>query len=335
MSVYDRDDYYTNSYNRNGPPVPPPHQVGSPAMSPYDNMHDVTATTLGNKQAPPVYPPSPFDHRTDMGDRRVSDDYYNGGGGGVNNNMMGWQNNPRGSMSDMKLTGHYDSDDEDMGPLPRERRKPTCLDRVCCGCCTCLPRWMRYICCILLLLIIALGITIGVMAAVLKVPDVSVNGLVGEPQASMSGSTVAMNFTLDISVDNPNGISITFEKIVAEAFYPGHHEQSIGGGELDNVKIDKNGVTDIQFPFNIEVDSSDDSSKAVVADLLSKCGLTGSQTQQLTIDYEVTPTVRVAGIPISPKISNSAKFDCPVSGLSALTGGGLGDVIPSGVLPGA
>ncbi|KAI9489959.1 hypothetical protein BDB00DRAFT_769637 [Zychaea mexicana] len=171
------------------------------------------------------------------------------------------------------------------------------------------------------------------MVAVFKMPDVQFNGLESEPLASMSGSTVNMNFTLDISVDNPNGISLTFEKIVAEAFYPDHHDVSIGGGELDNVKIDKNAMTNISFPFNIQVDAADDSSKAIVADLLTKCGLMGGQTAQLTIDYEVTPTIRVAGIPISPKISNSANFDCPASSLSELTGGGgVADMIPSGVL---
>ncbi|KAI9248025.1 hypothetical protein BDA99DRAFT_525574 [Phascolomyces articulosus] len=64
---------------------------------------------------------------------------------------------------------------------------------------------------------------------------------------------------------------------------------------------------------------------------MTKCGLTGGTSQQLKIDYQVTPTIRVAGIPISPKISNSANFDCPVSGLSDLMGGGASGLLPSGV----
>ncbi|KAI7849544.1 hypothetical protein BDC45DRAFT_520212 [Circinella umbellata] len=339
MSVYDRDDYY-NSYNRTpvggaAPPPPPPHQqhqVGSPVMNtPYDNsnMHDVT---LHNR---PAYPPTPFDEKQ----QRLSDDeYYSGGKGGSEGAMLGWQNNPRGSMSDMKLTGHYDSDDEDMGPLPQERKRRSCMDKLCCGCCTCFPRWLRYICCILFLIIVALAIAIGIIAATFKMPDVQFNGLGGEPEASLSGSTVMMNFTLDISVDNSNGITFTFEKILAEAFYPNHRDASIGGGELENVQINKNAVTNISFPFNIKVDPSDSGNQAIVTDLMAKCGLTGGQSQQLTIDYDVTPTIRIAGIPISPKISNSANFDCPVSGLSELMGAGDGAVAGgdiSSLIPGA
>ena len=96
-------------------------------------------------------------------------------------------------------------------------------------------------------------------------------------------------------------------------------------------------MTNISFPFNIEVNPSDSSSQAIVTDLMTKCGLTGGQSQQLKIDYEVTPTIRIAGIPISPKISNNANFDCPVTGLSELmggSGGGAGSDISS-LIPGA
>ncbi|KAI9248026.1 hypothetical protein BDA99DRAFT_525575 [Phascolomyces articulosus] len=223
MSVYDRDDYY-NSYKggpTSPPPPPPPHQqqIGSPTMNnnPYGNSNSMQDVTLHNK-APPVYPPTPFDQQQLHHGRFSEDEYYNDHRNSAGNNaaMLGWQNNPRGSMSDMKLTGHYDSDDEDFGPLPQERKKRSCMDKLCCGCCTCFPKWLRYICCILFLVIVALAIAIGVIVATFKMPEVQFNGLEGEPQASLAGSTVVMNFTLDISVYNPNGITLTFEKIVAE-----------------------------------------------------------------------------------------------------------------------
>lgn len=75
---------------------------------------------------------------------------------------------------------------------------------------------MRYLCCILFLIIIALAIVIGVLAALFKTPNVTFNGIEGEPQVNLSGSNITMNFTLSISVDNPNVESVTFEKIVAE-----------------------------------------------------------------------------------------------------------------------
>lgn len=48
---------------------------------------------------------------------------------------------------------------------------------------------------------------------------------------------------------------------------------------------------------------------------MTKCGLTGGQKQQLTIDYDVVPTIKIIGIPISFTISNSANFDCPLVSL--------------------
>lgn len=179
------------------PPPPPPHHQQS-MMSPPPM-----------RQSP--YPPSPFDPHSRQSLEDVGD----------TERAMGWHgSNQRASMSDVKLTGgghHYDSDDDDMLMVPQEQRKRrTCMDKVCCGCCTCYPRWLRYICCVIFLLVIALAIVIGVLAATFKVPDVSMNGLEGEPQVSMTGETVNMNFTLAISVDNPNVEGITFEKIEAK-----------------------------------------------------------------------------------------------------------------------
>lgn len=193
MSVYDRDDYYRTG-NPNPPPMPPPHQTQTDAYDP-----------------PPMNEKNydPYEERVQMDDRHSFSDEYN-------HQAMGWDNHPRGSMSDMKLTEqHYDSDDEDFGPLPGERKRRSCLDKICCGCCTCCPRWARYLSCCLLLILIALGIVVGVLAALFKKPSVSFNGLEGEPQVAMDGTNVQMNFTLDISVDNQNVESVTFEKIVA------------------------------------------------------------------------------------------------------------------------
>lgn len=201
MSVYDRDDYY-------GAPPPPPLHGHSQNAPPMRNAYDHTGYTSPHST---TYPPTPFDHQEDRRHRESMEAalYHNEA-------AMSWHNN-RQSMSDVKLTGNYDSDDEhDLLPVPEERKRRTCMDKICCGCCTCLPRWMRYLCCILFLIIIALAIVIGVLAALFKTPNVTFNGIEGEPQVNLSGSNITMNFTLSISVDNPNVESVTFEKIVAE-----------------------------------------------------------------------------------------------------------------------
>lgn len=199
-NIYEHDDYYTSAkYQTSQPPPPPRHEP----MKEYDTypLHDVD--TNNNRAVPtaPHYPPSPFEHRNASTDEP----------------SVGVWHNPRGSMSDMKLTGRYDyDDDEDFGQVPRERKKRSCLDLLCCGCCTCCPKWLRWCSCIFLLLIIGLGIAVGVLAALFKKPDVKFTGLQGEPLVNFQQDTLNMNFSLGISVDNPNVESITFESIVAK-----------------------------------------------------------------------------------------------------------------------
>lgn len=47
---------------------------------------------------------------------------------------------------------------------------------------------------------------------------------------------------------------------------------------------------------------------------MTKCGLNGdaSQKQDLTIDYDITPTLSVIGFPISITLRKSASFPCPI-----------------------
>lgn len=51
----------------------------------------------------------------------------------------------------------------------------------------------------------------------------------------------------------------------------------------------------------------------MLMDIAQKCGLLGGQKQDLTIEYDLVPTVRIAGIGISPIIHQSSNFACPIT----------------------
>ncbi|KAI8393819.1 uncharacterized protein BYT42DRAFT_19640 [Radiomyces spectabilis] len=194
------------------------------------------------------------------------------------------------------------------------RQRRSCIDMFCCGCCTCCPRWMRWCTCLILIIIVGLGIAVGVLAAIFKVPEVKFQGIEGQPAVSLNGTSLNMMMNFSISVNNPNIESITFETIEATAFYPGHHDIPLGGGTKKDLHIRSNGVTNFTFPFEVKVDAQQSASKSIAADILTKCGLVGGERQDLTIDYDVKPTVRIVGIPISITLSNKASFPCPIDG---------------------
>lgn len=96
-----------------------------------------------------------------------------------------------------------------------------------------------------------------------------------------------------------------------QAYYPGYPDYVIGTGEKDNVEIASKATTEILFPFHISLNVTDSTMQAILFDLVKKCGLTGSNSgSQVTIDYKVTPTLKIIGIPISVTISQSANLPC-------------------------
>jgi hypothetical protein len=98
----------------------------------------------------------------------------------------------------------------------RAKEHRSCCDIICCGCCTCCPRWCRWITCILFIIIIGLGIAIGVLAALFKMPSIDFNGMSDTPSFSLSGTTVVIGFNLNFGVNNPNVESVTFKSIDAK-----------------------------------------------------------------------------------------------------------------------
>ncbi|KAI8643327.1 hypothetical protein BD408DRAFT_318801, partial [Parasitella parasitica] len=124
----------------------------------------------------------------------------------------------------------------------------------------------------------------------------------------------SVNFGLKIGVVNDNIESITFESIRAIAYYPTAPKVSVGGGEIYNVNIRSYGISNFTFPFSIHYDPIKDEGYAMLTDIASKCGLLGgSDKEDLYIEYDIVPTIRIAGIAISPTIHQSSYFPCPIS----------------------
>lgn len=130
----------------------------------------------------------------------------------------------RTSMSDMKFMDHYDSDDDLERIIPKEKKRRSCIDKTCCGCCTCCPKWMRWCSCIFLIIILIIVIIIGALAATFKMPTIDVSDLNSAPVTTMDSGALNINFSVNITVDNPNILGLTFETIKVEVKYLNYYK---------------------------------------------------------------------------------------------------------------
>lgn len=79
------------------------------------------------------------------------------------------------------------------------------------------------------------------------------------------------------------------------------------------MNIKSYGISNFTFPFSIKYDPLRDEGFAMLSDIVTKCGLTGGSKEDLFINYDLKPTVRIAGIAISPVIHQSSHFPCPIT----------------------
>ncbi|KAI8328247.1 hypothetical protein BC941DRAFT_363984 [Chlamydoabsidia padenii] len=122
-----------------------------------------------------------------------------------------------------------------------------------------------------------------------------------------------INMGLNFTISNPNLEGLMFDKIKAIAYYPLQPNQALGGGNMTNLYIEPGTTSQFVFPFQLHYDPVMDPGHAILFDMMTRCGLlASSQQQNLLVYYDLKPTVRVIGVPISPTIHQSASFPCPI-----------------------
>ncbi|KAG1444545.1 hypothetical protein G6F56_010257 [Rhizopus delemar] len=135
-----------------------------------------------------------------------------------------------------------------------------------------------------------------VLAAMFKSPQVDFTGIQGTPSFAVNGTVLNLNLNLGFTV-----------------YYHGFNNTSIGSGTLNDLHISSNAHTNIQFPFLISIDASNNNSKTIATQLLSDCGVGGATQQKINLDYKVVATVKLFSFNIHVPYSSSVDFDCPMS----------------------
>ncbi|KAI5899627.1 uncharacterized protein SCHCODRAFT_02605677 [Schizophyllum commune H4-8] len=178
-----------------------------------------------------------------------------------------------------------------------------CVGRFCC--CTLMTA-------VFLILSILLALALWVRPPNVVVGDLDTTSGSGGSVVQFSSDGLKINLAVNISVTNPNYFSVALNNVKATLKYPINGEkEDVGGGTLDDVDFPSHSTKDIKFPFSIDYKLTDDPNYTILKDLASKCGLGGS-TSDITVDYTIKIGVRFLFINVSPSISNSYSFACPI-----------------------
>jgi LEA14-like dessication related protein len=118
---------------------------------------------------------------------------------------------------------------------------------------------------------------------------------------------------IPIEVVNPNYFSVKLTHVDAQLFYR-INNTLIGNGTIHNVVLPSSSTTNFTFPFALVYTKSIDPTSTIITDIASKC--LSSPPSDLTINYKITVGVRVFMVTISPTISNSLSFACPIDSAS-------------------
>jgi len=185
----------------------------------------------------------------------------------------------------------------------------------------------RFCCCTIMIIVFFIVGIILPLALWARPPNI----VIGSVQTVSNGSEIQtitdglkLNLQIPIQVSNPNYFSVSLSSIKANIYYP-INNTLIGGGQENGITFDSHSNTNFTFPFSIEYTTTMPSSAAIIADLLSKCGSSGSD---ITVNYEITLGLRIVFFTVSPTISNSASFVCPLTSseigtLTSALGSGL------------
>ncbi|KAG1054081.1 hypothetical protein G6F43_003882 [Rhizopus delemar] len=207
--------------------------------------------------------------------------------------------------------------------IQKERR--SCVDKLCCGCLTCCPKWMRWFACIIFIIIVIIAIIVGIIIGLFKVPTIQVIGYTEQPVVTYVNNVLSVSYKLGVSIDNTNFETLEFEKIAADIYYPSPYNVRIGYGQVYDINVNPHGITNFTFPFSLAIDSNNSTQKNVLTDFVNKCGSNTSANQNIEFDYYIHLTIRIFNVPISPNVTKTISIPCPLQGnnLTSLLGSSI------------
>ncbi|KAF8559797.1 hypothetical protein OG21DRAFT_1594593 [Imleria badia] len=173
----------------------------------------------------------------------------------------------------------------------------------------------RFCCCTLMIIVFLIVSILLPLALWTRPPNI----IVGDVQPTSNGSEIQLmsngvqiNLEIPIYVSNPNYFSVSFSSIKANIYYP-IGNTLIGSGQENDITFNSHSSTNFTFPFSIEYTTTMSSSAQIIADLETKCGIGGGTVSDITVNYDITLGLRVLFFTVSPTISNSASFKCPLT----------------------
>jgi len=122
---------------------------------------------------------------------------------------------------------------------------------------------------------------------------------------------VTINLGLNVSVNNPNFFNVKFKQITADIIYP-INNTAIGNGTSKNIDFPSHSSRNFTFPFTIYYTTAIDPNNAILIDLATKCGILGTKSD-ITVNYKIKLTPEILFFSISPTVSGTFSFECPLS----------------------
>jgi len=182
----------------------------------------------------------------------------------------------------------------------------------------------RFCCCTLMIAIFLIVSIIFTIILWVRPPDVGIGAV--QPMSTngsafqLTSAGLNVDLGVNISVQNPNFFSVSLKTLKLQLFYP-INNTAIGSGQKNDIVIRSNEQTNFTFPFTFQYTLASDPSRTVLTDLANKC----TANQDLTVNYKITLGLQIVVATISPVISNSFTFACPLNGseLLGLSGAGL------------
>ncbi|OCH95559.1 hypothetical protein OBBRIDRAFT_830826 [Obba rivulosa] len=192
----------------------------------------------------------------------------------------------------------------------------------------------RFFCCTVMIFVFLVISIILSLVLWVKPPDIVINDPTLNATSPLiipsDDSGFIANFDVAISVNNPNYLSVDFSSIKVDLFYPINNTY-IGTGEVDHIDIKANQRTNFTLPFALQYNVTTDPNGAILQDLAKRCGLEGSSTGDLSVNYKIYLDFKILSIPIKPSISSTFSLQCPlsdtdISGILGKLGINLGDL---------
>ncbi|KAI9255997.1 hypothetical protein BY458DRAFT_492675 [Sporodiniella umbellata] len=189
------------------------------------------------------------------------------------------------------------------------QRKRNWIDKLCCGCLRCCPKWIRWATCTIFTILLLAGLIIGILFGTFRMPEYTIEYPYYQSVKLQNGTlTITNSITVSINNNNPEAINIEDTRLTADLPY--FDNPSLSDIHCPDSFASAFSTKALDFDLDLSFNTTNVEEKTLLKKIATTC-VEKPHDNKISLELQLVSTVRVATFTTKIEINRPYRIPCP------------------------